>query len=66
VLLDFKPPLPPLVGILDPTSGIRSKDSLFERFNYVGVRSMAEEDKFHVGKPPVFDGNNYNYWKKRM
>jgi hypothetical protein len=27
---------------------------------------MAEEDKFHVGKPPVFDGNNYDYWKKRM
>jgi hypothetical protein len=24
---------------------------------------MAEEDKFHVGKPP---GNNYDYWKKRM
>jgi hypothetical protein len=27
---------------------------------------MAEEDKFHVGKPPVSDGNNYDYWKKRM
>jgi hypothetical protein len=27
---------------------------------------MAEEDKFHVGKPPVFDGNNYDCWKKRM
>jgi hypothetical protein len=27
---------------------------------------MAEEDKFHVGKPAVFDGNNYDYWKKRM
>jgi hypothetical protein len=27
---------------------------------------MAEEDKFHVGKPPFFDGNNYDYWKKRM
>jgi hypothetical protein len=27
---------------------------------------MAEEDKFHVGKPPVYDGNNYDYWKKRM
>jgi hypothetical protein len=27
---------------------------------------MAEEEKFHVGKPPVFDGNNYDYWKKRM
>jgi hypothetical protein len=27
---------------------------------------MDEEDKFHVGKPPVFDGNNYDCWKKRM
>jgi hypothetical protein len=27
---------------------------------------MAKQDKFHVGKPPVFDGNNYDYWKKRM
>jgi hypothetical protein len=27
---------------------------------------MTEEDKFHVGKPPVFDGNNYDYWKKRI
>jgi hypothetical protein len=27
---------------------------------------MTEEDKFHLGKPPVFDGNNYDYWKKRM
>jgi hypothetical protein len=27
---------------------------------------MAKEDNFHVGKPPVFDGNNYDYWKKRM
>jgi hypothetical protein len=27
---------------------------------------MADKEKFHVGKPPVFDGNNYDYWKKRM
>jgi hypothetical protein len=27
---------------------------------------MVEEDKFHIGKPPVFDGNNYDYWKKIM
>jgi hypothetical protein len=27
---------------------------------------MVEDDKFHVGKPPVFNGNNYDYWKKRM
>ena len=27
---------------------------------------MTNENKFHVGKPPFFDGNNYNYWKKRM
>jgi hypothetical protein len=20
----------------------------------------------HVGKPPHFDGTNYNYWKKRI
>jgi hypothetical protein len=22
---------------------------------------MTEEEKFNVGKPPVFDGNNYDY-----
>jgi hypothetical protein len=27
---------------------------------------MVEEDNFHVGKPLVFDWNNYDYWKKRM
>jgi hypothetical protein len=27
---------------------------------------MPEEDKFQAGKPPVFDGNNYDYWNKRM
>jgi hypothetical protein len=27
---------------------------------------MAEEDKFHVGKPSVFDGNNYDYWNKSL
>ena len=27
---------------------------------------MAKEEKFHVGKPPIFDGNNYDYRKKRM
>jgi hypothetical protein len=27
---------------------------------------MAEEDKFHVEKPSIFDENNYDYWKKRM
>jgi hypothetical protein len=38
MLLDFKPPIhPPLVGILDPTSGIKAKDSLFERFNHLRV-----------------------------
>ena len=23
-------------------------------------------DHGHVGKPPFFDGNNYDYWKIRM
>jgi hypothetical protein len=27
---------------------------------------MSKEENFHVGKPPVFDGNNYDYWNKRM
>jgi hypothetical protein len=27
---------------------------------------MATEEKFHVGKPSVFYGNNYDYWKKRI
>ena len=27
---------------------------------------MTSESAIHVGKPPNFDGNNYNYWKVRM
>ena len=27
---------------------------------------MTSENGIHVGKPPNFDGNNYNYWKVRM
>jgi hypothetical protein len=27
---------------------------------------MALERNNHVGKPPFFDGNNYDYWKTRM
>ena len=27
---------------------------------------MTSENEIHVGKPPVFDGNNYDYWKTRM
>ena len=27
---------------------------------------MTSENEIHVGKPPFFDGNNYDYWKVRM
>ena len=27
---------------------------------------MTSENDIHVGKPPFFDGNNYDYWKTRM
>ena len=27
---------------------------------------MTSENGIHVGKPPFFDGNNYDYWKTRM
>ena len=27
---------------------------------------MTSDNEIHVGKPPFFDGNNYNYWKTRM
>ena len=27
---------------------------------------MASGSNVHVGKPPLFDGNNYDYWKIRM
>jgi hypothetical protein len=27
---------------------------------------MASNNNVHVGKPPHFDGNNYDYWKIRM
>jgi hypothetical protein len=27
---------------------------------------MANSNTVHIGKPPHFDGNNYDYWKIRM
>jgi len=27
---------------------------------------MTSDNGVHVGKPPFFDGNNYDYWKVRM
>jgi hypothetical protein len=27
---------------------------------------MASNNNMHIGKPPHFDGNNYDYWKIRM
>ncbi|XP_004956819.1 uncharacterized protein LOC101780464 [Setaria italica] len=27
---------------------------------------MASQNNVHVGKPPFFDGNNYDYWKTRI
>jgi hypothetical protein len=57
---------PPLAGGLDPTSGIRAKDSIDCGFYHPGVGQMANNNNVHIGKPPYFDGNNYDYWKIRM
>ena len=27
---------------------------------------MTSDNGIHIGKPPFFDENNYNYWKTRM
>jgi hypothetical protein len=27
---------------------------------------MANNNNVHIGNPPHFDGNNYDYWKIRM
>ena len=27
---------------------------------------MTSDNGIHIGKPPFFDGNNYDYWKTRM
>ena len=27
---------------------------------------MTSENGIHVGKPPFFGGNNYDYWKTRI
>ena len=27
---------------------------------------MTGDNGIHVGKPPFFDGNSYDYWKTRM
>jgi hypothetical protein len=57
---------PPLVGVLDPTSGIRAKDSIVCGSNHPELDKMTSNNIVHIGKPSHFDGNNYNYWKIRM
>ena len=27
---------------------------------------MTSDHGIHIGKPPFFDGNNYDYWKTKM
>ena len=27
---------------------------------------MTSDNRIHVGKPPFFDGNSYDYWKTRI
>ena len=27
---------------------------------------MTSDNGIHIGKPPFFDGNNYDYWKTRI
>jgi hypothetical protein len=57
---------PPLAGVLDPTSDIRGKDSIVCGFSHPKLDKMASNNNVHIGKPPHFDGNNYDYWEIRM
>ena len=50
LVLDFKPPIhPPLVGVLDPTSGTRAKYSINYGFNHLGV-----EQSLNPGSAPGY------------
>jgi hypothetical protein len=35
-------------------------------FIILELDKMANNNNVHIGKPPHFDGNNYDYWKIRM
>jgi hypothetical protein len=56
---------PPLAGVLDPTSGTRTRTPLFVDLIIVELDNMASNNNVHIGKPQHFDGNNYDHWKIR-
>jgi hypothetical protein len=39
---------------------------LFVDLTFPELDKMASNNNVHIGKPPHFDGNNYDYWKIRM
>jgi hypothetical protein len=39
---------------------------LFVDLTITELDKMASNNNVHIGKPPYFDGNNYDYWKIRM
>jgi hypothetical protein len=39
---------------------------LFVDLTIPELGKMASNNNVHIGKPPHFDGNNYDYWKIRM
>jgi hypothetical protein len=39
---------------------------LFVDLTIPELDKMASNNNVHIGKPPYFDGNNYDYWKIRM
>jgi hypothetical protein len=42
------------------------KTPLFVDLTIPDLDMMASGSNMHTGKPPHFDGNNYDYWKIRM
>jgi hypothetical protein len=51
---------PPLAGVLDPISGIKAWTPLFVDLTIPKLDKMASNNNVHIGKPPHFDGNNYD------
>jgi hypothetical protein len=56
---------PPLVGVLDSTSGIGANESLLSGFNHPEIGQMASESNVHMGKPTL-RWKQLDYWKIKM
>ena len=62
----YNPIHPPSRVNLDPTSGIRARYIFFFNSRVMSLQNNAFSEGQSIARPPMFNGNDYAYWKVRM